>query len=186
MKTFQNINTINQLRGSLKLNKILWSIKPPPCFTRTQHGHLMYKAVTTSNQYQPFALYSLAMKHTLYNQHLVKFSKYLTCWVRLPPRARCTTLRDIVCQWLATGRWFSPGPRVSSTNTTDCYDITEILLKVALNTIKPNLKTNLAFHVHFTLSILSPSIIPPKHSQQILTLNTHEIKIRSVIHKNIF
>jgi len=27
---------------------------------------------------------------------------------------------------------------VSSTNKTDCQDITEILLKVALNTIKPN------------------------------------------------
>jgi hypothetical protein len=31
-----------------------------------------------------------------------------------------------------TGRWFSP---VSSTNETDCHDITEMLLKVALNTI---------------------------------------------------
>ena len=41
-----------------------------------------------------------------------------------------------VCQWLATGRWFSSGPTVSSTNKTDCHDITEILLKVALNTIK--------------------------------------------------
>jgi hypothetical protein len=26
----------------------------------------------------------------------------------------------------------------NSTNKTDCHDITEILLKVALNTIKPN------------------------------------------------
>jgi hypothetical protein len=30
---------------------------------------------------------------------------------------------------------FSPGTRVSSTNITDRHDITEILLKVALNTI---------------------------------------------------
>ena len=45
-------------------------------------------------------------------------------------------LCDNVCQWLATGRWFSPGPVVSSTNKTDRHDITEILLKVALNTIK--------------------------------------------------
>jgi hypothetical protein len=50
-------------------------------------------------------------------------------------RARCTTLCDKVCQWLATGRWFSPGPLVSSTNKTDSHDITEILLKVALNDI---------------------------------------------------
>ena len=31
----------------------------------------------------------------------------------------CTTLCDKVCQWLMTGRWFSPGPPVSSTNKTD-------------------------------------------------------------------
>jgi hypothetical protein len=37
---------------------------------------------------------------------------------------------------LATGRWFSPGTSVSSTNKTDCHDIAEILLNVALNTIK--------------------------------------------------
>jgi len=46
-----------------------------------------------------------------------------------------TTLCDKVCQWLATGRWFSSGTLVSSTNNTDSDDITEILLKVALNTI---------------------------------------------------
>ena len=27
-----------------------------------------------------------------------------------------------VCQWLATGQWFSPGTPVSSTNKTDCHD----------------------------------------------------------------
>jgi hypothetical protein len=30
-----------------------------------------------------------------------------------------TTLCDKLCQWLATCRWFSPGPPVSSTNKTD-------------------------------------------------------------------
>jgi len=50
--------------------------------------------------------------------------------------ARCTTLCDKVCQWLAAGRWFSPRTPVSSTNKTDHRDITEILLKAALNTIK--------------------------------------------------
>jgi hypothetical protein len=49
-----------------------------------------------------------------------------------------------VCQWLAIGRWFSSGPPISSTNETDSHDITEILLKVALNTIKQakNKQTN--------------------------------------------
>jgi hypothetical protein len=32
-------------------------------------------------------------------------------------------------------QWFSPGTPVSSTNKIDPYDITEILLKVELNTI---------------------------------------------------
>ena len=50
-----------------------------------------------------------------------------------------TTLCDKVCQWLATGRWFSLGTLVSFTNKTDCLDIVEILLKVALNTINLNL-----------------------------------------------
>ena len=34
---------------------------------------------------------------------------------------------DKVCQWLATGRWFSPGTPVSSTNKIDLHDITEIV-----------------------------------------------------------
>jgi hypothetical protein len=38
----------------------------------------------------------------------------------------------ILNEWLATGRWFSPSR--PSTNKTDRHDITEILLKVALNT----------------------------------------------------
>ena len=46
---------------------------------------------------------------------------------------------DKVCQWLVTGQWFSPCAPVSSTNKTDHGDITEIMLKVALNTInEPN------------------------------------------------
>ena len=44
-------------------------------------------------------------------------------------------LCDQVCQWLATGRWFTWGTPVSSTNKTDHRDKTEILLKVVLNTI---------------------------------------------------
>jgi hypothetical protein len=37
-----------------------------------------------------------------------------------------------------TGQGFCPGTPVSSTNKTDRHDLTEILLKVALNIIKPN------------------------------------------------
>ena len=52
----------------------------------------------------------------------------------------CTTLCDKICQWLPSGRLFSPGPPVSSTNKTDRHCITEILLKVVFNTIKERSK----------------------------------------------
>jgi len=78
----------------------------------------------------------------IYNYLCNRCLSPLVLWVRLPLRARCTTLCDKVCQWLATGRWFSPCPLVCSTNKTDRHDITEILLKVALNTIKQTKRTN--------------------------------------------
>jgi hypothetical protein len=46
-----------------------------------------------------------------------------------------TTLCVKVCQWLTAGRWFSPGTTVSPTNKTDCNDINEILLEVALTSM---------------------------------------------------
>ena len=56
-------------------------------------------------------------------------------WIPLRRGVLKTTLCDNVCLLLATGRWISPGTSLSSTNKTDRYDITEILLKVELNTI---------------------------------------------------
>jgi hypothetical protein len=59
----------------------------------------------------------------------------LWAWILLRHGVLDTTLCDKVFEWLAAGRWFSPGILVSSTNKTDRHDITEILLKVVLNTI---------------------------------------------------
>jgi hypothetical protein len=58
--------------------------------------------------------------------------------VRISPRRGVldTTLCDKICQWLATGWLFSLDNLDSSTNKTDRHDIAEILLKVALNTMK--------------------------------------------------
>jgi hypothetical protein len=50
-----------------------------------------------------------------------------------------TTLCDKVCQWFDEGRWLSLGTSVSSTNTTDIQDITELLLEMALNAIHPTI-----------------------------------------------
>jgi hypothetical protein len=68
--------------------------------------------------------------------YVISAYHHFMLWVRISIRASCTTLCDKVYQWLATGRWFSSDPPVSSTNKTNRHDITEILLKVALNTIK--------------------------------------------------
>jgi hypothetical protein len=57
----------------------------------------------------------------------------------------CTRLAatsDKVYQLLVHGRWFSPDTLASSTTKTGRHDITEILLKVALNTKKIKSKSN--------------------------------------------
>jgi hypothetical protein len=65
-----------------------------------------------------------------------------------------TTLCDNVCQW------FSPGTPVSSTNKTDHYDITEIVLKVVLSTINLSLNHIRKCIANFTLleHASSPSV----------------------------
>jgi hypothetical protein len=49
-----------------------------------------------------------------------------------------------VCQWLAMGRLISSGTPFSSTTKTDRHDVTEILLKVALNTINKQTKKTIS------------------------------------------
>jgi hypothetical protein len=73
----------------------------------------------------------------IYNYLCNQCHSSLMLWVRIPFRRGVldTTICDKVCQSLAAGRWFSPGTPVSSINKTYCHDITEILLKVAINTI---------------------------------------------------
>ena len=73
----------------------------------------------------------------IYNYLRNQYLSLLTLLVRIPLRLGVldTTLCDKVCQWLAAGRWFSQGIPASSTNETDRHDISEILLKVVLNTI---------------------------------------------------
>ena len=59
------------------------------------------------------------------NNYLYNLFLSLLMWVRISIRVRCTTLCDKVCQWLATGRWFSLGTPVSSINKTDRHNIVE-------------------------------------------------------------
>ena len=78
-------------------------------------------------------LYGSWIYNYLCNQCLSPLTLWV--WISLMWGVLHTTLCDKVCQWLPTGRWFSSGTPVSSTNKNDCHDITEILLKVALNII---------------------------------------------------
>ena len=86
-------------------------------------------------------------------------------WVWILIRGRCTTLCDNVCQWLATGWWFSPGPQVSSTNKTNRQDMTEILLKVALN--------KQTKYITYSLSILQIKM----ESYLFTNINTHSLSL---------
>ena len=75
-------------------------------------------------------------------------------------------------QLLVTGRWFSPGNPVSSTNKTDRHDIAEILLKVALDTISPSWTNDLVFlHIkimmHQTYYILTRKYILSLYHMQL-------------------
>ena len=67
----------------------------------------------------------------------IQITSFIQGTNRIPPMRGVldTTLCHKICQWLAAGRWFSPGTPVFSTNKTDRHDIAKILLKVALNTI---------------------------------------------------
>ena len=81
----------------------------------------------------------------IYNYLCYQCLSPLTLWVRTPLRRGelDTTLCDKICQWLATGRWFSLCSPLSSTNKTDRDDIPEILLKVVLNTINQTIPNHL-------------------------------------------
>ena len=67
---------------------------------------------------------------------------YHQCGVGSRPALWITTkgavASDQVYQFLAQGRWFSPGTVASSTAKTDRHDIAEILLKVVLKHHKSN------------------------------------------------
>ena len=96
----------------------------------------IYLMVPSSFQ-DEWPLWLLSYGSWIYNYLCNQCLSPMKVWVRIPLR-RCvfdTALCDKVCQWHATGWWFSPDTPVSSTNKTDRHDITEILLKVVLNTI---------------------------------------------------
>jgi len=72
------------------------------------------------------------MGHCGHNGMVVEFTTTVPMQpVRILFMARCSRYNN-VCRCLETGLWFSPGTPVSSTTKTDCHDIAEIVLKLAL------------------------------------------------------
>jgi hypothetical protein len=85
---------------------------------------------------------------------------YLDCLNRLDISVK-------VGQWLAAGQWLSLGTPVYPTNKTDHHDITEILLKVALNTNKQTLQ-HLPGYGNTPRVIISVSNIPNDHTSDLI------------------
>ena len=93
----------------------------------------------------------------IYNYPCNQYLPPLKLWVRMRG-VLYTALCDTACQWLATCRWFSPGPPVSSSNKSDHHDIAGILLKVTLITHSPILgaaQVGVIIIHHFRLSCIT-------------------------------
>jgi len=92
--------------------------------------YMKFSFICSHWQYISFVFFDVYMFLLVFWHHLfsIEISQFFS------------TLCDEVCQWFVGGWWFSTGTPVSSTNKSYCYDITEILLKVALNaiTVNPN------------------------------------------------
>jgi pectin methylesterase-like acyl-CoA thioesterase len=68
--------------------------------------------------------------------YVIQFVSKVVSWS--PVHGKVYSIQHYVIKFVskvATGRWFSPGIQVSYNSKTDHQDITEMLLKVVLNTI---------------------------------------------------
>ena len=94
---------------------------------------ILWGVKLSSKQINLFCIYNIYCLKFLY---YFFFSCEIESWGVLD-----ITLGKKVCQWHTVDRWFSIGTPVSFTIKSDRHDITEILLKVVLNTINliPNL-----------------------------------------------
>jgi hypothetical protein len=120
-------------------NMLRWSIKRKNTAHKTKKECLEYMLWNNEHHTIVGPSWSWEYGSWIYNYQCNQWLSLLTLWVQIPLRRGVldTTLCGKVCQWLATGRWFSPGTPVSFTNKTDRHHTTGILLKVALNTIHP-------------------------------------------------
>jgi hypothetical protein len=97
------------------------------------------------------------------------------------------------CWYISVELVTSPDTQISYTNKTDCHDITEILLKVALSTIKQT-NQRIFFHNFDILlkgkPVLRQNIIFFSHyfciyRTKLYTVVTFQTEIRYKLHRNI-
>ena len=110
------LSPVNSTWSSL-LNLNLESLYPQPF-------HFNTSCLKKKTWQLPKILFYCVMKTCNSNTTKIEISVDMLHAIQLPVQA--------VCQWLVVGQWFS---LVSSTNKTDRHNITEMLLKVVLNTI---------------------------------------------------
>jgi hypothetical protein len=126
--TFNSISVIS-LRSVLLVEETGGAGEKPPIFRKSQCKN-QWRGKFGNNDSEIWSLNFevWSPKSEVWRYLSLSVLSPLMLWVRISIRARRTTLCDKVCQWLATGRWFSPSPPVSFTNKTEHHDITEILL----------------------------------------------------------
>jgi hypothetical protein len=89
----------------------------------------------------------------IYNYMCNPWLSSLKLWVRIPLMAKWTQYNILfVSDLRQVDLWFSLGTQVSSINKTDHHDITQILRKVALNTVNPQYLTNISCIINILLN----------------------------------
>ena len=124
-----------------------------------------------------------------YLEKTTDLSQSCECRILLMRGVLNTTLCDQVCQWLVAGRWFSQGTPVSFTDKTKCHNITEIKLKVTLNSIilTPSLCSTVVFVMKRKFkqwSTIPPISIKQKKVKTVMVINSTNVNKTNKISSN--
>ena len=124
------------------IRRIMWFI-----FKRAHIDYCTFDTCTLYISLDKIELFTLHNIHIVYHMRRI-YHSFLPSW----PYG--SLIYNYLCnQWLSRLKSFSPGTPVPSNNKTDRHDITEILLKVLLNTNTYSLYREwITSHVHLIVS----------------------------------
>ena len=107
-----------------------------------------------------------------------------------PVHGEVYSIQHYVIKFVSDFLWFSPGTPVSSTNKTDHHNITEILLKVALNTInQPTVISEIMLAFHNKVMTIEQTVISEitlafhNKVSKVMTISSHGPLVIS--HRNL-